>query len=270
MLSEDESGGTVAEPKGYVDSEYLQAAARLLHAAKQRSYMFMQVQPGHKVLDVGCGPGTDTVALGQIVGSSGRVCGVDYDAAMVAEADRRARDSGVSAWVEHRRAEASALPWDANEFDACRSERLFQHLLRPEDALAEMVRVAKPGGRVVVLDTDWGSLSTDTEETDIERRLARVHAERCLHNGYSGRKLYRFFKGRDLEDISVEMIPAFVTSYPVARQMVTLDRTENEALSVGVVSEEELKRWRLDLERADAEGLFFGSVSLVLVGGRKI
>ena len=132
----------------------------------------MQLRPGQKVLDVGCGPGTDTVALGQIVGSSGTVSGLDHDAAMVAEADRRARDSGVSAWVKHRLGEASALPWEANEFDASRSERLLEHLLRPEDALVEMVRVTKPGGRVVVLDTDWGSLSTDAEEPDIERRLA--------------------------------------------------------------------------------------------------
>lgn len=115
----------MSQPKGYVDSEYLQAAARLLHPAKERSYVLMQMQPGHKVLDVGCGPGTDTITLGQIVGSTGRVWGVDYDAAMVAEADRRAENAGVSAWVKHRQADASALPWEANEFDACRSERLF-------------------------------------------------------------------------------------------------------------------------------------------------
>ena len=257
------------QPKGYVDSEYLQASARLLHQAKQRSYVFMQIQPGYKVLDVGCGPGTDTIALGQIVGSTGQASGVDYDAAMVAEANQRAENSGVSAWVKHQQADATALPWEANEFDACRSERLFQHLFNPEQALAEMGRVTKPGGWVVVLDTDWGSLSTDTEETDIERRLARVLAERCLHNGYSGRQLYRLFKRRDLKDIAIEMIPTFVTSYALARQIATLDRAEKEALAAGIITEHELKRWHTSLERADTEGVFFGSASVVLVGGRK-
>jgi ubiquinone/menaquinone biosynthesis C-methylase UbiE len=258
------------EPKGYVDSDYLRAASRLLQGAKQRSYAFMQIHPGHKVLDVGCGPGTDTVVLGQMVGSSGRVFGVDHDAAMVSEANRCAKDSGVSAWVEHRQAEATALPWEANEFDACRSERLFEHLLDPEAALAEMVRVTKSGGRVVVLDTDWGSLSTDTEETDIERRLARVHAERRLDNGYSGRQLYRLFRRCNLADLRIEMIPTFVTSYALARQILTLDRTEKEAVAAGVVTEQEVERWHISLERADAEGVFFASVSLVLVGGCKI
>lgn len=257
-------------PKGYVDSGYLQTAARLLQQAKQRSYDFMQIQPGHKVLDVGCGPGTDTIALGRLVGPTGHVSGVDYDAAMVAEANLRTESSAGSAWVAHRQADASALPWGANEFDACRSERLFQHLFNPEQALAEMVRVTKPGGRVVVLDTDWGSFSIDTEETDIERRLARVYVERCLHNGYSGRQLYRLFKRQNLEDLNIEMLPTFVTSYAVARQIVLLDRTEKEALATGVVTEHELKRWHISLERADAEGVFFCSASVVLVGGQKI
>jgi ubiquinone/menaquinone biosynthesis C-methylase UbiE len=259
----------MSQPKGYVDSEYLQAAARLLHQAKQRSYVFMQIQPGYKVLDVGCGPGTDTVALGQIVGSTGQVSGVDYDAAMVAEANQRAENSGVSAWVKHQQVDATALPWEANEFDACRSERLFQHLFNPEQALAEMARVTKPGGWVVVLDTDWGSLSTDTEETDIERRLARVCAERCLRNGYSGRQLYRLFKRRNLKDITIEMFPAIVTSYALARQIAIFDRTEKEALAAGIITEHELERWHISLERADTEGVFFNSASMVLVGGRK-
>ncbi len=259
----------MAEFRGYVDSEYLEDVARLLRAAKERSYVCMQVQPGHRVLDVGCGPATDTVALGQIVGSSGKVFGVDSDAAMVAEADRRARDSGVGAWVEHRLGEASALPWEANAFDGCRSERLFVHLLKPEDALAEMVRVTKPGGRVVVLDTDWGSFSTDTEEPDIERRLARVFAERCLHNGYSGRQLHRWFKRRNLEDVTIEILPTLLTSYALARHIFKHDWSETEALAAGSVTEQELKRWRISLERAEAKGEFFGSVNLVLVGGRK-
>lgn len=257
------------QPKGYVDSAYLHVAAKLLHQAKERSYVCMRLQPGDKALDVGCGPGTDTIALGQIVGPTGQVYGMDYDAAMVAEADNRAENFGVGAWVKHRQAEATALPFEADAFDACRSERLFQHLINPENALAEMARVTKPGGLVVVLDTDWGSFSIDSEEADIERRLARVHAERCWHNGYSGRTLYRLFRRRKLKDIHIEMIPTFVTSYAVARQIATLDRTEQEALAAGIITGHELKRWRLCLERADADGVFFCSASMVLVGGHK-
>jgi hypothetical protein len=129
--------------------------------------------------------------------------------------------------------------------------------------------VTKPGGWVVVLDTDWGTLSTDTEEPNIERRLARVCVDRCLQNGYSGRQLYRLFRRRNLKDITIEMIPAIVTSYALARLIAIFDRVEKEALAAGILTEHELERWHSSLARVDREGAFFNSCSMVLVGGRK-
>ena len=54
---------------GYVDSEYLKMLARLTKPVKQLTYELMQIEPGHKVLDVGCGPATDTIQLAPLVGS---------------------------------------------------------------------------------------------------------------------------------------------------------------------------------------------------------
>jgi hypothetical protein len=51
----------VNTPKGYVDTEYLQAVEKLLGRLKERTYSYMQIKTGDKVLDVGCGPGIDTI-----------------------------------------------------------------------------------------------------------------------------------------------------------------------------------------------------------------
>ena len=259
----------MSQPKGYVDPEFLRVTGNLLNHIKQRSYELMQIKPGHRVLDLGCGPGTDTIPLARLVGASGLVIGADYDEAMITEALQRAEQAGVNTWVEHQRTGASALPFATDFFDSCRSERLFQHLRRPELALAEMTRVTKPGGWVVVVDTDWGSWSTDSDETDIERRLARFLAESFLHNGYSGRKLYRLFKQQNLADIAFEVIPVATPSYALARQATLADRIEQEALNAGVITREELKRWQAKLEQADSEGVYFCSVNLMLFAGRK-
>jgi ubiquinone/menaquinone biosynthesis C-methylase UbiE len=91
----------MTQPKGYVDPEYLRVVGNFAQHAKQRSYTLTQIQPGHKVLDVGCGPGTDTIPLAAIVRSTGQVVGMDNDQAMIAEADQRAEKAGVKAWVKH-------------------------------------------------------------------------------------------------------------------------------------------------------------------------
>ena len=136
----------MSKSKGYVDPIYLQAAANRVKHIKKASYEQMQIKPGDKVLDVGCGPGTDTIALGQVVGPSGQVVGIDYDEGMIAQAELRAKEEGIEKWVTHQRADVASLQFDSNYFDSCRSERLFQHLPNYEQGLSEMIRVTKPLG----------------------------------------------------------------------------------------------------------------------------
>jgi ubiquinone/menaquinone biosynthesis C-methylase UbiE len=259
----------MSQRKGYVDPGYLRVIGDQLNHIKQRSYALMQIHSGHKLLDLGCGPGTDTIPLAQLAGVTGQVIGADYDVDMVAEAEQRAEQAGVNTWVSHKRVDAMSLPFETDYFDSCRSERLFQHLLNPTQALTEMIRVTKPGGWVVVADTDWGSLSTDSDETDIERRLARFLAEACLHNGYSGRKLYRLFKQQKLADISFQVFPIVFHNYALARHGTQAEKVEQDALKAGVITSDELQRWQVSLEQTDSEGTYFCSLNVMLLAGRK-
>jgi len=256
--------------KKVVDTKYLRMAAKLLEGVKKRSYELMVIRPGQSLLDVGCGPGIDTVALAQLVGENGHVFGVDHDETMVKAADQYAAQSGVESRVLHKRADAYALPFEDNTFDSCRSERLFQHLQKPGQVLDEMIRVTKNGGWVVVLDTDWGAISMDTPEVDIERRLARFRAEHMLTNGYAGRQLYRLFRMAKLGEIKVEGFTIISTDYEIGRYIAMIDKTEKEALAAGVITEDELSRLRASSEHARDEGLTFGSGCTILAAGRKV
>ena len=257
------------ENPGYVDTNYLQMAEKFTRHVKQRSYELMQVQKGHNVLDVGCGPATDTISLAQLVGSEGQVFGVDYDEEMIIEANHKAAEAGVAEWTRHKQANATALPFEDGYIDSCRSERLFQHLVNPEQVLSEMIRVTQSGGWLVVVDIDLATLSTDTPETEIERRLIRFLAEETVNNGYSGRQLNRLFKQQGLLDLTIELFGIPITSYAIARQSQRLDSTEALALEAGIITPDELERWRTSLEQADSKGEFFCSVNLVMVAGRK-
>ncbi len=259
----------MAQQKGYVDADYLDLTTRLLAPVKRRSYELMRLVPGCKVLDLGCGPGSDTLALGDIVGPRGEVHGVDHDPQMVAQADERARAAGVSTRVRHRQADAAALPWPDGYFDASRSERVLQHLREPVGAFAEIVRVTRSGGWVVVLDSDWATFTIDSDEPELERRLARFSAEQTMNNPYSGRMLRRFFRSHRLEDLVVEVWPVSVTDYALARRIMRLDQVAQEAQAAGVISERELERWQASVERSASIDAFFASVNVVAVAGRK-
>jgi ubiquinone/menaquinone biosynthesis C-methylase UbiE len=254
---------------GYVDSNYLKAAADLLRPFKERTYDRMGISIGAAALDVGCGAGADTIPLAERVGTAGRVLGVDRDREMVARARSAAEAAGIQGRVRHLRADASSLPLKSDSFDACRSERLFQHLPHPEPALAEMVRVTRRGGRVVVLDADHGTWSVDTPERDIERRITRFKADAFGHNGYAGRQLYGLFRRAGLRDVTCEVVSGHFTDYGLMRFLFLLDEVEPAAVKAGILNREELLRWRASLESAARGGTFFCSESMVLVAGVK-
>jgi ubiquinone/menaquinone biosynthesis C-methylase UbiE len=258
-----------SQHRGYVDATYLDTVQELLTDFKRLTYERMRVQPGQKVLDVGCGPGTDTIPLAAWVGTSGQVIGIDHDADMIAEAERRAQEAEVGARVIHKQVDAIALPFESDQFDACRCERLFEHLHDPAKALSEMARVTRSGGWVVVLDADWGSLSIDTTEVEAERRYVRFFAAHMANNGYSGRQLYRLFRQHGLEDVSLQMCGVPFTDYAYARRVMIMDRFEREAAVSGVVSAQDLDRLHTCWEQANADGVFFASMSMMLVSGRK-
>lgn len=141
---------------GYLDAQTMDRLALLTQELKQRITGLLRLGPGHRVLDVGCGPGTDTIPMSEQVGDSGTVIGVDYDKRMITEADSRAKKAKFPERLRHEVADGSFLPFDSDTFDACRSERLLQHVIDGEAVVKEIVRVTKPSGRIVIADTDWG------------------------------------------------------------------------------------------------------------------
>lgn len=127
---------------------------------------------------------------------------------MIEDARERARQEGVEGWVRHEPGDGHRLSCRDGEFDAARSERVFQHVNDPEGLLAEMIRVTKPGGWIVVADTDWSTLSFDTPEKDVEWALRRRWIDRFL-NGYAGRQLRGMFLRQGLADVTAEVLHVF-------------------------------------------------------------
>jgi ubiquinone/menaquinone biosynthesis C-methylase UbiE len=143
---------------------------------KQRTIDLLQLQDGDFVLDLGCGPGADLLALSKAVGVTGSVFGVDSSYAMIAQAKEQSRN--LKSRIELTAADAEGLPFEDGTFDACRADRVFQHLEDPKRALQELFRVTKSGGRIVVVDPDQDTLVIAVDAgpvTDIIRQFRREH-----------------------------------------------------------------------------------------------
>ncbi|MEK2474197.1 MULTISPECIES: methyltransferase domain-containing protein [Streptomyces] len=123
------------------------AALPGVQAAKQRSFaMGGKALEREPVLDVGCGTGTDLVLWGRQCGA--RPVGVDLSHQMLTEARARAGDCSVMQAHSHH------LPFRDGVFAAVRGERLLLHDTDPSAAVAEMARVVRPGGCVVLVEPD--------------------------------------------------------------------------------------------------------------------
>lgn len=120
-------------------------------AFKGRIVELAAVGAGDRVLDLGCGTGTLALAIARAQVDAA-ITGVDGDEAMLAQAREKVGAAGAD--VRLRQAMAQELPFEDASFDVVVSSLFFHHLVRSvkEQVAAEMVRVLRPGGRVVVAD----------------------------------------------------------------------------------------------------------------------
>ena len=112
--------------------------------------------PGERVLDVACGTGLVTLAAARAVGPYGRVFGVDLSGQMVDVADQRARERQLSN-VGFARMDAEKLDLPDASFDVALCALGLMYMPEPEQAMREMLRVLRPGGRLGL--AVWGERS---------------------------------------------------------------------------------------------------------------
>ncbi len=254
---------TTSDPKffeRFVDAANEMASVR---ACKRRMEAFLDPRVGQQILDVGCGTGDDARALARLVRPGGRVVGLDSSEAMLAEARRRAE--GLDLPLEYHLGDAQQLDLPDGSFDGCRTERTFMHLKAPDRALDEMIRVVRPGGRVVVFDFDWDTQLVDHPDQPSTQKILELMADSLL-SGRIGRRLPRMFQEAGLSDVAVA--PHTVVMHAAFfRQLFggTLQRAQEQ----GRLSATEVAGWLEPLESASQAGRFFAALTGFIVAGRR-
>lgn len=134
--------------------DFFTSIITLGHAGMLRSITIeqAQLQPGEKVLDVGCGTGGVTIPAKRRVGDAGNVVGIDPAPEMIAVARKKAARAGLE--IDFRVGVIESMPFPDASFDVVTSSLMMHHL--PHElqvkGLVEIRRVLKPGGRLIIAD----------------------------------------------------------------------------------------------------------------------
>ncbi|MGI3186234.1 methyltransferase domain-containing protein [Nioella aestuarii] len=151
-------------------AEILETAYQGADITRRRRRVFDDVAPvsGDRILDLGCGNGLLTQELARAVGPRGQVVGLDPSPEMRALAQERC--AGLSN-VDIRDGAAERLPFDEASFDKAVSLQVFEYLDDLPAVSAELFRVLRPGGRLVVGDAHWDMLAWFSDQPE---RMARM------------------------------------------------------------------------------------------------
>jgi SAM-dependent methyltransferase len=240
----------------------LEARGRQPHQAQlRRGFLSLAgVRLGVRVLDVGCGTGVVTRDVAARVGARGRAVGVDPSRALLEVARRRsaARAPGAGPMFHH--GDGLALPFASASFDVTLAVTVLLHVPGSDRVLAEMRRVTRPGGRVAVLDQDFGTLALDVPDRALTRRIVDGHAERFYAEPWSGRTLARRLRLAGLTRVRSRVFVVVDRVYDeYVRSM--LGRRVDLAVEWRLVTAAEGRRWLESLESAAARGDFFMSLN---------
>ena len=233
---------------------------------KRHALTLLKVREGAHLLDVGCGTGDEARSLARLVGTTGRVVGVDAGVTMITEA--RARSAGSHMPIAFYHGDAHHLDFPDRTFDGCRAERVLQHLDDPRLAVAEMVRVARPGAPIVLIEPDYGTLRIEGADQAVTDRILE-HRRNHFLSGTIGRQLPRICKENQLSGVTVRLFSLAGTEIAQEKEHLIVSKYAADAQAAGAISEAEAATWLADLVDAGTKGQYRRALTVFLVSGRK-
>lgn len=230
-------------------------------AQRARVLEMLAPQPGERVLDIGVGPGLLAQDIARLVGSEGRLVGLDTAPAMITMAKTRLAALPQADCVE---GDATKLGFDDAAFDAAVSTQVYEYVADMPKALAELHRVLRPGGRVLILDTDWRSIVWHSSDA---ARMEKVLAcwDDHLADPHLPATLRPLLKRAGFATLRVEIVPMLSAGYqPVSYAAGIMKSIHGFVRTNGArhgLSEAEVQAWYDDQLRLIERGEFFFSLN---------
>jgi 2-amino-4-hydroxy-6-hydroxymethyldihydropteridine diphosphokinase len=223
-------------------------------------------KPGERLLEVGSGTGVLCRLIAPYLLPGGRITGIDISPEFARHAQSYVSEAGLSEAVTFDTGNAESLPYADGAFDGSYASRLLLHAADPDLIVHQLARVVRPGGRVVLMDWDFETVTVDHPDRALTRLLLHWRTDNHGGDNWSGRQLWRRAAQEGLTNLEVTPI---VTVAHTENEGVTqsLWRAAEVARNGGGISAKEHDAWVDKLKQRLADGTFFASIVYFIVKG---
>ena len=231
-----------------------------------RTLAALGLRQGESILDAGCGTGLLLEQEALAVGASGRAAGIDSSADMLAHAEARCAGLGQ---VTLQKGSVDALPFDDAGFDALSCTQTLLYVERLEQALQEYHRVLKRGGRIAIVETDWGGAILNSPDIALTQAIFNSWSD-VVANPYLARRLTPLLRAAGFGAIRVEAIPVVNASYTEnSFSAGMLEGFTKSALKQKIITAEQSAAWHAGISELAERDEYFLCVNRFLFTATK-
>lgn len=245
--------------KKHYNTSYLENAAKAIGGIKSLSFEpFKNLSKG-TIVDLGCGNGADAASLQEITSTSVEVIGLDHDSNFIAEAKQK------HPIIKYLEADVENLPFDDQSIEGIRTERMFQHLKKPERVLQEIRRVLKDNGKLIILDTDWAGINFHTPFIKIENKIREYLTEKKVNFGLSARYLPTMLTDHNFKVKNCDYLKVSAVTIAELNGLLQYNELMKEMEHKKILTQVESDTFKKELTKRDLNGTLNCSIDMIYI-----